>query len=170
MSLSSLCGRISDRTACLVLGFGAFALVGVGVVLGEALRLNPCPLCIFQRVLYLAIGCGALIAAAGRPLRPWGLLIALMAALGGIAAAGYQGWLQWMADPALECGFGPPNLMEQTVEWLGERWPRLFLATGFCSSKEWVFLGLSMAHWSLVAFAGYVGVLAAVARRSLGRG
>lgn len=167
MPLSSLCGRLSDRAACLLLAISAFALVVVGIAIGEAQRLNPCPLCIFQRVLYLAIGGGALLAAAGRPLRPWGLFIALVAALGGIAAAGYQGWLQWMADPALECGFGPPNLIEQTVEWLGEQWPRLFLATGFCSSKEWELLGLSMANWSLLIYAGYAGLLTAVAKRSL---
>ena len=167
MPLTPPSGHISDRAACLALGLVACAMVVAGVLLGEALRLNPCPLCIFQRLLYLAIGAGALLAASARPLRPWGLWIALMAALGGIATAGYQSWLQWMADPALDCGFGPPNLIEQGVEWLGERWPRLFLATGFCSSKEWEFLGLSIAHWSLLSYAGYTALITWTARRSL---
>ncbi|MDX9943648.1 MAG: disulfide bond formation protein B [Azonexus sp.] len=36
------------------------------------------------------------------------------------------------------------------------QWPGLFLATGFCTSKEWVFLGMSMANWSFLLFAAIV--------------
>lgn len=35
--------------------------------------------------------------------------------------------------------------------------PSLFLATGFCTSREWEFLGLSMANWSTLFFAGIAG-------------
>jgi len=41
----------------------------------------------------------------------------------------------------------------------------LFLATGFCSSKEWVFLGLSMANWSVLMFAGIAAYAALLFRR-----
>jgi disulfide bond formation protein DsbB len=39
----------------------------------------------------------------------------------------------------------------------------MFMATGFCSSKDWVFLGLSMANWSsslLPCFLAAAGVAA----------
>jgi disulfide bond formation protein DsbB len=45
-------------------------------------------------------------------------------------------------------------LIERLVDTLGMQWPSLLMATGFCSSKEWVFLGLSMANWSLLLFSG----------------
>ena len=58
---------------------------------------------------------------------------------------------------AKECSFTEPNLIERLVDWLGMQVPSLFMATGFCTSKEWVFLDLSMANWSLLVFAGMAG-------------
>ncbi len=61
---------------------------------------------------------------------------------------------------ATECGYSDPNLIERLVDWLGMQWPSLFLATGFCTSRDWEFLALSMANWSLLVFAGIVGYAA----------
>jgi hypothetical protein len=54
-----------------------------------------------------------------------------------------------------------PNFIERLVEWLGQRWPRHFLATGFCESKERVILGRSLANGSFVTFTNFVLVAAA---------
>lgn len=143
------------RRGLLAVSLGAFGLVGAGLVLGEVLNLNPCPLCIFQRVLYLLVGLFALLGAlaAGRPaLRIGAGGLAIAAALGGVATAGYQTWMQAYPTLSMECGFSDPTLIERLVDWLGQLWPYMFLATGFCSSKEWVFLGLSMANWSVACF------------------
>ncbi|MEF8721533.1 MAG: disulfide bond formation protein B [Candidatus Accumulibacter delftensis] len=67
----------------------------------------------------------------------------------------------------MACGFGEPTVIEQIVNWFGVRWPDLFLATGFCSSKDWVFLGLSMANWSIVCF---LAVMVAAAQLVRGKG
>ena len=83
----------------------------------------------------------------------WSALIAALAA-GGVAVAGYQTWMQAFPELATECGYAEPNLIERLVDWLGMQWPSMFLATGFCTSKEWVFLSLSMANWSMLIFAG----------------
>jgi len=91
----------------------------------------------------------------------WSALIAALA-LGGVAVAGYQTWMQAFPHLVTECGYSDPSLIERLVDWLGMQWPGLFLATGFCTSREWEFLGLSMANWSLVVFfgiAGYAGLL-----------
>jgi disulfide bond formation protein DsbB len=53
--------------------------------------------------------------------------------------------------------FGEPTLIEQIVDWFGVRWPAMFMATGFCSSKDWLFLGLSMANWSVPLFSRLSG-------------
>ena len=102
----------------------------------------------------------ALVALAGvlRPggRLPWSLLIAALA-LGGMAVAGYQSWMQAFPHLATECGYSDPTLIERLVDWLGMQWPSLFLATGFCTSREWELLGLSMANWSFLVFLGIVG-------------
>lgn len=129
-------------------------LVLAGFIMGEIYRLHPCPLCIFQRLLYIIVAIFALLGVAlPRWQRVWGGLTGLTAA-GGAATALYQSALQFAPDASKECGFGEPTLIEQLVDWLGMQWPTLFMATGFCSSQEWVFLGLSMANWSVLCFAG----------------
>ena len=145
----------SARTAFLILAAGAFALIGAGIVIGEWMRLNPCPLCIFQRVLYIVVGVWALagvLLPQGR--RLWGGLIALTAA-GGLATAAYQTWMQLYPEAAVQCGFGEPTLIERLVDWLGVQWPFMFMATGFCTSKEYI-LGLTMANWSILCFAAFL--------------
>lgn len=145
----------SARLAFLYLFVGAVGLVGAGLVIGEWMRLNPCPLCIFQRVLYLVVGlwalCGVLV-----PMwrRLWGGLIALTA-LGGLATAAYQTWMQQYPEAATQCGYGDPNLIERFVDWLGLQWPAMFMATGFCTTKEYI-LGMTMANWSIVCFAAFL--------------
>ena len=54
------------------LALGAFGLVAGGLELQTLLRLAPCPFCIFQRLLYLAVAVVALAGVAlpaGRHLR-----------------------------------------------------------------------------------------------------
>lgn len=152
--------RVSLRARFGLLALAALGLTATGVIIGEVMRLQPCPLCIFQRLLYLLI---ALFALGGLLLtgwwRVWGILAGLTAA-GGLGTAAYQSWLQFYPESSLACGFGEPTLIEQVVDWFGLRWPSLFLATGFCSSKDWVFLGLSMANWSAFAFLAFVAAAA----------
>ena len=151
---------IPVRAWFATLALGTLGLVAFGMELQQLFRLAPCPLCIFQRVLYIVIGLVALagvLLPGGRLL--WSALIAALAA-GGVAVAGYQTWMQAFPHLATECGYSDPNLIERLVDWLGMQWPSLFLATGFCTSREWEFLGLSMANSSLLVFAGIVGYAA----------
>lgn len=142
------------------LSLGCFGLVAVGMELQNLLRLAPCPMCIFQRVLYLVIGGLALLGFLLPVARMvWSGLIGLLALLG-VGVAAYQTWMQAFPELATECGYAEPNLMERLVDWLGMQWPSMFLATGFCASRDWVFLGLSMANWSLLVFIGIVGYAA----------
>lgn len=149
--------EVPVRAWFAALALGAFGLVAAGMELQNLVRLAPCPLCIFQRVLYIVIGLVALLGAvapAGRLL--WGALIGLTAT-GGVAVAGYQTWMQAFPHLATECSYSDPNAIERLVEWLGMQWPSWFLATGFCSGRDWEFLGLSLANWSLLTFAGIAG-------------
>lgn len=149
---------IPARPMFALLGVGCLLLVGAGLVLQSIYRLQPCPLCIFQRLLYIVVGMIGLAAwCLPKVQKLWAGLIGVLAALGAGVAA-YQTWMQAYPELAPECSFTDPNLIERLVDWLGMQWPAMFMATGFCASRDWVFLGLSMANWSLLVFAGLLGV------------
>ena len=144
--------RFSTRIVFVLLASSSLGLLVSGLLLGDWARLQPCHLCNFQRLLYMVLAffalCGALMPALRRW---WGALVALVA-LGGVATALQQSWMQYAPQQATECGFGDPTLVEQIVDWLGMQWPSMFMVTGFCTSKDWVFLGLSLANWSVLCF------------------
>jgi len=157
--------RLAGRPGYLSLAVACIALVSSGLVIQAVDRLQPCPLCIFQRVLYMLVAVLALGGAAW-PRGRWLWLLSIGGtALGGLATAIYQSWLQWVADPTLECAYGDPNLIERLVDWLGMQYPPLFMATGFCSSRDWTFLQLTMANWSVFCFAAILVSLFVIGRR-----
>jgi disulfide bond formation protein DsbB len=95
------------------LGFLACAaLMGYAFYAQFILKLEPCPLCIFQRVAVIALGTvfllGALLGAKSNGgKRAWSVL-ALLMALAGIAVAGRHLWIQSLpADQVPSCG--PPQ-------------------------------------------------------------
>ena len=144
--------RFSNRIVFAMLAVASLGLLAAGLILGELARLQPCHLCNFQRLIYMVLTaialCGVLLPG-GR--RLWSVLFGL-AAMGGVITAIQQSWMQYAPQEAIECGFGDPTLVERVVDWLGMQWPSMFMVTGFCTNKEWVFLGLSLANWSGVCF------------------
>jgi disulfide bond formation protein DsbB len=128
-------------------------LLGYGYFLQYARGLEPCPLCIFQRLAYLAVATGALIgllwrgAAGART--ALGAVI-LFSAVGG-AVAGRQVWLQHLpADRVPECGPGLDFILEAFP--LSEALQMVFAGSGECARVDWTFLSLSIAEWSLLWF------------------
>lgn len=120
------------------------------------LGLEPCPLCIFQRVAFLATGCVFLVATvhgAGRVgSRVYAMLI-LLAALIGAGIAGWHVRLQHLPPEQVpECGPGLDYMLE--VLPLSETLTKVFTGSGECAEVSWRFLGLSMPTWSLLCFIG----------------
>ena len=144
--------RLSSRSTFALLAAASLGLLASGLVLGELIKLQPCHLCNFQRLLYMVLAffalCGVVFP---RWRRGWSILVALVAGAGVITAL-QQSWMQYAPQEAIECGFGDPTLSEQLINWLGVQWPAMFMVTGFCTNKEWVFLGLSLANWSALCF------------------
>lgn len=144
--------KLSARSVFALLAGASLGLLASGLILGEVARLQPCHLCNFQRLLYIVLAFFALCGVIWPRRRVlWSLLVAATAA-GGLASALEQSWMQYAPQQAIECGFGDPTLSEQLINWLGVQWPAMFMVTGFCTQKEWVFLGLSLANWSAVCF------------------
>lgn len=129
-------------------------LTGVAFYFQYAMGLEPCPLCIFQRVFVLALGAVMLVAAVHDPRGPggrvYGGLITLLAAAGA-AVAGRHVWLQSLpADQVPLCGPGLGYLLEKYP--LGRALELILKGSGECAEVQWTFLGLSIPGWTLVVF------------------
>ena len=148
----------SRRAVFGLLAAAASGLLASGLILGEVVHLEPCYLCNFQRLLYIVIALLALCACLiNRWPRVWAVLIAAVA-LWGVASALEQSWMQFAPDQVTDCGFSDPTLVESIVNWLSDKWPAMFMVTGLCTVKDWVFLGLSLANWSALCFLALTGV------------
>ncbi len=163
---------LKPRHIWLAVAAVSIGLVAASLVLTAWLNLHPCPLCIFQRLLFMILSVLALAAFLGAKARSiWVAgILTLMTAFSGAAVAAYQIWLQAQPEAMFTCGGANPNLIERLVDWLGQRLPSLFLATGICGDKELLILGQSLAVWSALAFvaSALAGVWALLwGRRSL---
>ena len=142
----------STRRVFALLAAASLGLVGSALIIGEWARLQPCHLCNFQRLLYIVLAFFALCGVLWPRLRTLWCVLVGSAAAGGLITALQQSWMQYAPQSAIECGFADPTLAERLINWLGVQWPAMFMVTGFCTNKEWVFLGLSLADWSGVCF------------------
>ena len=144
--------RLSTRSVFALLAAASLGLLVAGLIVGEVMHLQPCHLCNLQRLIYMVLAffalCGVLFPGWRRT---WCVVVGITAG-SGLVAALQQSWMQYAPQQALECGFGDPTLTERLINWLGVQWPAMFMVTGFCTNKEWVFLGLSLANWSGLCF------------------
>ena len=138
-------------------------LLGFGYYLQYYQGLEPCPLCIFQRVAFLALGVVFLLATLHNP-RGWGtrvyaVLLFLIAGIGA-AIAGRQVWLQSLPpDQVPECGPGLNYMLEMFP--LSEVITTVLQGSGDCAEVDWTFLSLSIAGWALILFValGVIGLI-----------
>lgn len=120
------------------------------------LNLEPCNLCIFQRIATIAVGVvtlAAIIVHRGKAYR-WIIALAFLSAIAGIALAGYQVWLQNLPPEKVPaCGPSLDYLLDMMSAW--QAVVEVFRSSGTCAEIQWQFLGLSIPGWTMVAFIGY---------------
>jgi disulfide bond formation protein DsbB len=139
-------GNLFGFVACL--GMMMFALFAQYV-----LEMEPCPLCIFQRVAVIAIGALFLVAAihgAGRIGRRIYAIFLVLFSLAGAGVSGRHIWLQNLPkDQVPSCG---PDLdfMLDTFPIL-EVLSIVLSGSGECAEVSWRFLGLTIPGWTLIA-------------------
>ncbi len=140
----------------LLVALSCAALLGYALYVQHALFIDPCPLCIFQRIAFLWVGCFALLAALHNPLATgrWVYtVLVLIGCAGGAAIAGRHVWLQNLpADQVPECGMGL-NYMLDTMPF-ADVLNKVFYGSGECAQIDWTFMGLSMPSWTLVWYIG----------------
>lgn len=130
--------------------------MGYALYLQHFEYLNPCPLCIFQRVAVISVGAMAFIGGVHNP-KGFGRRIyaglALIAALIGAAIAGRHVWLQNLPpDKVPACGPGLDYWLDTFP--LQEVIQKVFHGSGECATIDWSFLGITLPGMTLLLFIG----------------
>jgi disulfide bond formation protein DsbB len=156
---------LSSRRARNALGLLAcLGLLGYAWYAQAHLGLEPCPLCIFQRIGVAVCGALFLLAALQNPnmvgARIYGVLLTLAAlALAGVAARHI--WIQHQPPGTVQaCGASLNYMLE--VFPLTDVIRKVLTGSGECALVTWSFLGLSMPAWVLIAALGLGGFAARV--------
>jgi len=150
--------------------FAGIALVTAGLMAyafyaEHVLGLEPCPLCMFQRVAMALVGSICLLAAIhgarGVGIRVYATLAFIAAALGA-AISGRHVWLQSLPKDQLPSCAPPMDFMWDNMPF-GAMLKTIMMTSGECANIDWEFLGLSMPAWTLVCFVLMVLVMLYVA-------
>ncbi|MEN8819937.1 MAG: disulfide bond formation protein B [Abyssibacter sp.] len=156
----------SFRPMMAIGGIIAFAALGFALVLQYAFGLEPCPMCVFQRVAMIAVGLIMLVAAvhgpAGRVGQGVYAGLAALAAGSGIAIAGRHVWLQNLPeDQVPACGPSLDYMMDVMPAWDVIR--TVLSGDGNCAIIDASFLGVSLPGWTLLGFVALAiwGIIAA---------
>ena len=149
--------------------FSVIGLMSYGIYAEKVLYLDPCPLCLTQRMFYIGIGIFALIGLLmirNLWVQRLAAILLSLSAVGGMLTAARQVWLQHLPPEQVpECGPGLQYWLENEP-WL-ETLSLLFKGDGNCAEVHWRFIGLSIAEWSLIWFIGLliVGLVLLFGRR-----
>lgn len=145
-------GNFAGFLACAgMMGFALFAQ--------HVLLLDPCPLCVLQRVAVIGLGVVFLLAAMQDP-SGWGrwvyVVLVLLIAGCGIGIAGWHVHLQNQPPSEVPaCGPGLSYMLDAFP--LTETLRMVFEGSGECAEVVWSFLGLSMPSWVLVCLVVLAG-------------
>lgn len=148
MKLPSI--RTVDLLAFLLCGL----LIAFALFLQIHLKLQPCSLCIVQRIIIIGLGIltllGAMLHLENRGRCIYHLFIALLAVVG-IAVAARHVWLEHLPpDQVPACGPGITYLFQMLP--LTQALQTVFLGSGDCAKVTWRLLGFSIPEWTLVFF------------------
>jgi disulfide bond formation protein DsbB len=141
------------RQQCL-LGAGlCFGFLAYALYVQYGMFMMPCPLCILQRVAFLAMGVGFLLGAATGRRMGWRKASAVLTALFAALGAGIAGWhLRMQHLPPNEV----PSCSGMDIGYMLDAFPlqkvieKVFTGSGECAVVDWTFLGISMPGWTLV--------------------
>lgn len=134
-----------------VVGLASLGAVGAALVSQHVFGMQPCPWCVLQRVIFLAIAIACIAglvwrSAAGRTVAA---SIAIVLAVSGVAAAL---WQHFQAAASASCNL---TIADKIVSgWLGldSLWPDVFSPRASCADAAVNLLGVPYEFWSLALF------------------
>ena len=129
--------------------------------LQNVLYLDPCPLCIMDRVLIMSMGVVFLLAVLHNPgrigQRVYGVINLLLVTTA-MVVAGRHVWLQYLpADKVPECGAGLDYMLETMP--LNNVLAKVFKGSGECAEVQWTFLGLSIPEQTILLFVAFLALI-----------
>ena len=150
----------SSRVIFLSVFLGCAGLMGVALYMQYAMQLEPCNLCILQRVMVIVVAlfalAGAIHGAKDTGIKVYGSLILFGATVGG-GISSRQLWLQSLPeDQVPACGASLDYLLD--VFPLTEAISIVLAGDGECAKIVWSFLGVSIPGWTLVGFIGLAAI------------
>jgi protein dithiol:quinone oxidoreductase len=129
----------------------AGGMVGGAQFMEHVLGLDPCPLCLMQRLWTMLAGAFVLIALWHSPRVRAYPVLALMCSIIGGGFSVRQLWLQSLpADAVPACG--PDMAYMLDVFPMSQILKAMTLGTGNCAEVTWSLLGISIAGWALLGF------------------
>ncbi|HKD53929.1 MAG TPA: disulfide bond formation protein B [Steroidobacteraceae bacterium] len=156
---------MADRRLINVSGFAVCAaLLAYALYSQFVLHLEPCPLCIFQRIGVAVLGLVFLAAALHHPRGGgrYAYAVAIgVAALATLGVAARHVYVQSLPPGSLpSCGAPLAVLLKFTPVWQVIR--KVLTGSGECGEVNWRFLGLAMPAWVAIwaLILGAAGVLA----------
>ncbi|WP_349678479.1 disulfide bond formation protein B, partial [Marinimicrobium sp. UBA4509] len=130
------------------------AMMAVALYMEHAMGLEPCPLCVSQRIFVILVGVWALLAFLHHPGRIGRGIYAglgVLSAVAGGAVSSRQLWLQSLpASEVPACGPG--------VDYILDTFPLLdalrvmLTGDGNCAEVAWSLFGISIPGWTLIGF------------------
>jgi disulfide bond formation protein DsbB len=139
-------------------------MIGYALFLQYRQGLNPCPLCIFQRIavfgLAVAFGFAALVPDRWRALRMVSSVLIFLVAAAGVGVSARHLYIQSLPP-------GEVPVCGASLDYMWEVFPamdvlrKVLTGSGECAKIDWTLLGLSMPGWVMicVVLLGVMGVL-----------
>ncbi len=152
---------LSYRRVSFLLFLASVVGIGFALYLQHYDNLEPCPLCIFQRIGLMVMGVFSLIGAIHNPkARAMRVVYSVLATLGilwSVGVASRHVWIQHLPpEDVPACGPGLDYWL-QTFP-LQSVVQKVLHGSGECAKVDWTLLGWSLPHWGLVFFIGLLGV------------
>ncbi|HEX3142301.1 MAG TPA: disulfide bond formation protein B [Rhizobacter sp.] len=146
------------RPSVLLAGAAVLSLAAVGAALvsQHIYGMDPCPWCILQRVIFLAIALACVVGLVAQ--RAAGALVLLLALCGMAAAL----WQHFQAAASASCAMTVADKIVIAMK-LDTLWPDVFLARASCADAAVSLAGVPYDIWSLALFLllAVIGVLVA---------
>lgn len=139
---------VADRSGRWLLAIAVVSLLAVGAALvsQHVYGMEPCPWCILQRVIFVAIALACLIGLAARRVAAG---VVLLLALSGVAAAL---WQHFVAASSESCVLTVADRIVMALK-LDSLLPDVFLARASCAEAAVKLFGIPYDFYSLALFA-----------------
>ena len=145
---------LSHRQAYLIGFFATYFLVALALIIQKKYNLEPCPLCITQRIIFMVLGLLFLMNAFIRPsdvIKKISLVFLSATSIIGMVFSFKHILIQSkVIDVPSECGVDLNYMFENFP--FSKALNLLFKGTGDCSHIDWTFLGLTIPELALIGF------------------